>query len=624
MAAGYRALLQLDDSQDAIRVANEQFRSWVAELVRDDRNSIGSADWAGPGTHHIGPAAALKVVHHEGEDGTFRQLLELEDVNANGTWTTRLFAASAPHEKRLKQVLWFESEATYPDGSPVNPGTPRLVGRVLGAVDAFDSTVPVLGEPEEIDNDGADRLLGYITDDRRDISVVVVAPIPGVPAATWRMAISRLMRDCRGCASFFMLTPQAFAAVNSKLGPAYAVPAGSVRTFAPRIDLDDATDSRRHKFLTTRTMSEGLTIGRAGQARFSERLIRMLAITPRRHLLEAPLPAVVTRSARILERQHLAQAREVAPESVDIETAVAHAPSVIVEQAAGTAQAPAWLGALRNFASKLIGSDTLDDRAIEEIAKKFAQAEEAAAISVAQVDRLQGEREFLEDQVHDLRKQLEFEQFERALAEEDRRESEKKVRSLQHWRDSRPDRYEYVEDSSADWETFPTSVSELVERLTDPAFEEVTRYVELTDVEKAIDNADLVDEVDPNGTYASAFWEYVLVLRDYVIECESHGFSGNLHMYLNSNSVRGRKCPAQRHKPNESEFVQTNAKTRAERTFPIPTKAVPAGEVFMATHFAPTHRDQNAPRMYYYADPTNTKKAYIGYVGVHLTNTKTN
>lgn len=63
---------------------------------------------------------------------------------------------------------------------------------------------------------------------------------------------------------------------------------------------------------------------------------------------------------------------------------------------------------------------------------------------------------------------------------------------------------------------------------------------------------------------------------------------------------------------------------RRERTFPVPTTADSSGEVFMSTHFAPTHRDQNAPRMYYFADVAKTKKVYIGYVGVHLSNTKTN
>ena len=114
------------------------------------------------------------------------------------------------------------------------------------------------------------------------------------------------------------------------------------------------------------------------------------------------------------------------------------------------------------------------------------------------------------------------------------------------------------------------------------------------------------------------------MLRDYMTECVEHGFHGNLHQYLNSPEVNGRKCPSQRHKGNESDTVQNNPKMRRERTFPVPKEFESAGEVFMAAHFAPTHRDQNAPRMYYAADVAITKKAYIGYIGVHLTNTKTN
>lgn len=70
--------------------------------------------------------------------------------------------------------------------------------------------------------------------------------------------------------------------------------------------------------------------------------------------------------------------------------------------------------------------------------------------------------------------------------------------------------------------------------------------------------------------------------------------------------------------------MRNNARMRRERTFPVPTEVDPAGEVFMATHFAPTHRDQNAPRMCCAADVAKTKKAYVGYIGVHLSNTRTN
>lgn len=44
----------------------------------------------------------------------------------------------------------------------------------------------------------------------------------------------------------------------------------------------------------------------------------------------------------------------------------------------------------------------------------------------------------------------------------------------------------------------------------------------------------------------------------------------------------------------------------------------------MWAHFAPTGGGQTAPRMHYYADTRNTHKVYIGYIGPHLTNTKTN
>lgn len=63
---------------------------------------------------------------------------------------------------------------------------------------------------------------------------------------------------------------------------------------------------------------------------------------------------------------------------------------------------------------------------------------------------------------------------------------------------------------------------------------------------------------------------------------------------------------------------------RAERTFRVPADVDPRGRIEMWAHFAPTGGGQTAPRMHYYADTRNTHKVYIGYIGPHLTNTKTN
>lgn len=614
MALGYRSVLQLDEHQDAVRIAAEQFRSWLAEMVRDPRKTIESPDWDGPGTFQLGPDSVLTVVEQVG-DQLRRLLLEYVESNSDGTWTTRLYAASAPASRRLKQVVWFEGEGERKDGSPVQPGTPRVVRNMLQAVDVFNGSVPVLSGPRTVRLDDVDELVGFIEDQHRNISIVVAAPVPGVSVDRWAKAVATLMRDAIGCASFFVLAPDATDALNARLNATHSIPIGAVRTFVPRVEVGDRADARRHRILTARTMSQGL----GPNLKFSERLIRAVATTPRLHLLEAEIPPELTRTARILQRDQI-KSEEVAAPKQDVGTSEEVIASDVPDEFK-----PAWLEKLKGLVSRIVGRDAVDDAALQAIAERFEQQEAVAQAAVQSAQKLQAERERLEDRIADLRRQLEAEQLDRALAEENRRDAEKKTRSLERWRAERTDRYTYVEEPSSAWESDPVNVSEIIERLTDPEnFGNVLRYVELTDIDKAIDRADEVDAADPNGTYASAFWEYVLVLQDYMAECIEHGFSGNVHMYLSSAGAHGRKCPTQRHKGNESDTVQNNPKMRRERTFPVPTEVDPEGEVFMAAHFAPTHRDQNAPRMYYVADVVNTKKAYIGYIGVHLTNTKTN
>ncbi|WP_396048017.1 hypothetical protein [Aeromicrobium sp. UC242_57] len=253
-----------------------------------------------------------------------------------------------------------------------------------------------------------------------------------------------------------------------------------------------------------------------------------MATTPRLNLLDADLPAELTRTVRVLQRERIK------PESIRLDE-LAQEPSAevvaadVVETPIPEDFTPSWLDKLKGLVGRIVGRDTIDDAALQAIADKFEQQEAVAVASAKNAENLQAERERLEDQVGDLRRQLEAEQLERALAEDSRRAAEKKTRSLERWRAERADQFTYVDEAVMPWETDPLSVAEIVERLTDEAnFGDILQYVELTDVEKAIDRADQIDAADPSGTYASSFWEYVLVLRDYMIECVEHGFSGNL------------------------------------------------------------------------------------------------
>src|SRR5690606_39232516 len=117
-----------------------------------------------------------------------------------------------------------------------------------------------------------------------------------------------------------------------------------------------------------------------------------------------------------------------------------------------------------------------------------------------------------------------------------------------------------------------------------------------------------------------AFWEFVRTLHDYAERKIGGEFTGNVHMFLNSDGP-GYKCTPHRHAAHESDSVLSNGAWRAERVRRVPEAVVPGGKVLMDAHFKPTHADTVAPRMHYYDDTDGTGKIYIGYIGRHLTNT---
>ena len=205
------------------------------------------------------------------------------------------------------------------------------------------------------------------------------------------------------------------------------------------------------------------------------------------------------------------------------------------------------------------------------------------------------------------------------------REALRRRNNFLEWKLKNPD----ARDSERDFveeqlDNAPQSMSELFDRMTQGGYETVTRYVELSDPDKMMDDILALDEL-AESYYAAEFWTYILVLRDYMRAREAGDFSGgNVHDYLANPPDGYRTCSASRHKSNESETVKRNETMRKERTRPVPPEVDSHGEIEMWAHFAPTHCNQRAPRMYYYADTTKTNKVYIGYIGRHLTNTRTN
>ena len=182
--------------------------------------------------------------------------------------------------------------------------------------------------------------------------------------------------------------------------------------------------------------------------------------------------------------------------------------------------------------------------------------------------------------------------------------------------------YDYVEEQL---NTAPVDMATLFDWMTaDGMYPQVREYVEFYDPDRMYEAILTLDDMSGNSRYAADFWRFILVLRDYMRARKEIGFQGSVHDYLAESRGQYRIVSQARHSPTESETVRNNEKMCGERIFPVPVEVNPHGEVEMLAHFKTSHRDTNDPRMHYYADTRYTHKVYIGYIGPHLTNTKTN
>ena len=258
--------------------------------------------------------------------------------------------------------------------------------------------------------------------------------------------------------------------------------------------------------------------------------------------------------------------------------------------------------------------------ALDEAGRRRVECETLRRTAEENLEFAQG----VDDELTEFKGKYDDAQRDVARLEEEQRVLEKKVRRLE-WQVRNPGSHA-SEAAAEDWiENPPDSVTGIVYRLTGDSqgYDLVRKYVELSDPDKVLEGAFRVDAVDASR-FATAFWKYILVLMDYVRACEAGDFKGGVHKYLEESRFPYRTCPQSRHKPTESDTVRTGKRMRAERTFRVPADVDSRGRIEMWAHFAPTGGGQTAPRMHYYADTRNTHKVYIGYIGPHLTNTKTN
>ena len=695
MARGYRAIVELDGKESALQTADRIFHEWAhnkyplegrsarIECEEEGIYRFGElTSWKGS----VADIVATKLTETSEDKHYERQLLEMVERTGDGhqQWTTRIFAMHATKESNYRDVVWIE--VTPPRDFEGDAKPPRLVR------DLNDRGMPLSESLQSISDDRqVEELIGWIRDERRRASVVVAAPLTDgsgegdlVAKCRWKEILGSLTKDSLGCASYFLLTPDAYRQFRERIGEECVMPRGSLRTYLPGFRPDDPTDRFRHRVLSAATLLRGYD---EKNKRFRPELSAIIARTPCEYLWEkgldkelrraqAPLDKKrltvptfyplrkATESAELLDervRQRVAESLSVLsheavlpveesskPELVKPEGAApgAHVSdgsgsAVVAEPAPQRSESPhlAWYEPLRRLIRRFLPSFSPRTPAdltsgVMALSSGLDSMNRTYEELSSERDKLSGElqaaKELLDgaaDDSEEIRTLKEdYDNLDRELSEaQEERENLARRNQYLEWKVKNPGATDVERDFVEEQlDARPTCMSEFFDRMTLGSFDTVTNYVVLSDPDGMMEDILKLDAL-ASSRYAAEFWNYVLVLRDYMRAREAGDFAGgNVHDYLANPPEGYRTCSAARHKSNESETVKGNEKMRRERTRPVPREVDPSGEIEMWAHFAPTHCDQNAPRMYYYADTKTTGKVYIGYIGRHLTNTRTN
>ncbi|HHP1036330.1 TPA: hypothetical protein ACR3QW_003337 [Legionella pneumophila] len=701
MARGYRAIVELDGKESALQTADRIFHEWAhnkyplegrsarIECEEEGIYRFGElTSWKGS----VADIVATKLTETSEDKHYERQLLEMVERTGDGhqQWTTRIFAMHATKESNYRDVVWIE--VTPPRDFEGDAKPPRLVRDLISEGHCNDRGMPLSESLQSISDDRqVEELIGWIRDERRRASVVVAAPLTDgsgegdlVAKCRWKEILGSLTKDSLGCASYFLLTPDAYRQFRERIGEECVMPRGSLRTYLPGFRPDDPTDRFRHRVLSAATLLRGYD---EKNKRFRPELSAIIARTPCEYLWEkgldkelrraqAPLDKKrltvptfyplrkATESAELLDervRQRVAESLSVLsheavlpveesskPELVKPEGAApgAHVSdgsgsAVVAEPAPQRSESPhlAWYEPLRRLIRRFLPSFSPRTPAdltsgVMALSSGLDSMNRTYEELSSERDKLSGElqaaKELLDgaaDDSEEIRTLKEdYDNLDRELSEaQEERENLARRNQYLEWKVKNPGATDVERDFVEEQlDARPTCMSEFFDRMTLGSFDTVTNYVVLSDPDGMMEDILKLDAL-ASSRYAAEFWNYVLVLRDYMRAREAGDFAGgNVHDYLANPPEGYRTCSAARHKSNESETVKGNEKMRRERTRPVPREVDPSGEIEMWAHFAPTHCDQNAPRMYYYADTKTTGKVYIGYIGRHLTNTRTN
>ncbi|WP_067177840.1 hypothetical protein [Microtetraspora niveoalba] len=667
----YQALLR-----DASRPISIRLRRSLSEWLAGKGLPALDASWTA--TEHEADGVRLNV-ERRGDCGRYT----LDEPCDGGLLRTRVtYTESVPGMTGWVVVTVDQHGA----GAPVTANAPGFVPVYLRTARITDGAVHLEDSPVVVDENEVRRFAHTLTERARRVPVVVVSVEARDPAAA-RARARYLAEATAGVAVVGLLADmRAQDGFNRAMGDGLGVFGGGVRTYLAPFDPAEERYPYRHRPLSgglirnegdraldraidgiigetarrtlpdevqktlrvvnrvlagrseTREIAEAAATVRVGDAGSEELRRRMMAKTVKpappagrddtnaddaddavRRPREAAETGATTATATAVAAPALDAAelaRTVAEAVVgEMRTELEAALSLAV--ASGTAAAPGGSGGSGGSGgdsgelSRQIGTLAAHVLGLRELVTERRGSDELLSEAEDDADRLAGELEALRDE-HDRLS----EEYADAVAVTRRLSERVRVLERRLAETGRPVYGVAVEDDDL---FEPASLMETLiearQRLT---------HVVVGDTDAAATRLDLHHPALCRS-WAGKAWDALRALDDFAGARSSGRFAGGFYDWCANGSPGRLTIPTGMLSMRESQSVANRAKFSEPRTFSVPVEVDPSGRLLMEAHVKLRPVGYPAPRMYFHDDSGGaTGKIYIGYLGDHLPNTRTN
>ncbi|MFI8460269.1 hypothetical protein [Kitasatospora sp. NPDC085464] len=566
---------------EAVSLADQQLASWLKQEGCDEPPPASDA----PPPEPPGLAERLRLgerVLLDRDHGPLRggpgagryDRRRLRTPAAHGTQQLTLTVATGADGS-----TWVRLEAeTHSTGSgvrtPCRVPVPELARSLLPLLDAADGPAAVHTAPRVITAAEVDALIDELCDPERRLPTVVASVPVNLPVDHWVAdVVGPLCHQLPGLATAYVLDPGARTGFNVAL-EYHSVYGGAVRTYLPEVDPASRQDGARHPVLARGRIEQDL-----------RRAAGLLAREPRRLAADQPLP--VPLAAVPVLRVPPPQLRPASGRAAD---------STVVHRSAAH---PGADGAVVRAELAALAHEEQQDRAEQQ-----ARADE--------LERVRHSLRLERRDCHDTRDARDGRD-----AHEGRLRSGPRALTGRHCTTpgAGPALGPRFAAQPADPCGKPESFTELMSRMG-----EFTLLTFTGDQKSAL----ALDELQRVGAgWARLAWDGLTALQEYAEAAVCGRAGGDFKQWCEHTPEGCHRFPPRKAVRGESRTVFSHTKWKRERMLPVPECVDASRRAFMGAHLR-IGGGRTAPRLHYLDDCSGSGRIYVGYIGLHLTNTRTN